>query len=90
MNKTNDEVYITLLKAKQKIADYTKNKVKNNDWVPYYNSIVEDLDDIIADYAITTKMSVEEISNCLFEVGADDKNSIFYDEYCSLRKDWGL
>lgn len=90
MNKINDEVYMALLKAKEEIAEYTKNKVKNKNWVPYYNSIVERLDNIILDYAITTKMAVEEIIDCLFEMGADDKKSIFYDDYCSIKKDWGL
>ncbi len=90
MNKTNDEVYITLLKAKEKIAEYTKNKVKNKDWQPYYNGIVESIDDIIVDYAITTKMSAEEIKDCLLEVGADNKDSIYYDTYNSIKMDWGL
>ena len=39
MNKNLDEVYITLLKAKEKIYEYTKNKVKNENWRPYYNGI---------------------------------------------------
>lgn len=85
MNKTNDEVYMTLLKAKQNIADYTKNKVKNKDWQPYYNGIVEKVDDIIVDYSITTKMSGVEIMDCLLEVGADNKDSIFYETYNKLK-----
>lgn len=85
MNKTNDEVYMTLLKAKENVAKYTKEKVKNKDWQPYYNSIVEDIDNIIVDYAITTKMSADEILSCLFEMGADDKNSIFHDDYTSIK-----
>lgn len=87
MNKTNDEVYITLLKAKQEIADYTKNKVKNKNWQPYYNGIVEDIDNIIVDYAITTKMSSEEIIDCLLEVGADNKDSIYYNDYNTLKEE---
>lgn len=85
MNKTNDEVYMTLLKAKENIAKYTKEKVRNKDWQPYYNSIVEDIDNIIVDYAITTKMSADEILSCLFEMGADDKNSIFHDDYNNIK-----
>lgn len=85
MKKTNDEVYMTLLKAKENIANYTKQKVKNPDWIPFYNGIIEKLDDIIVDYSITTKMSSDEIMDCLFEMGADDKNSIFYDTYCTLK-----
>lgn len=84
MNKT-DEVYITLLKAKEKIALYNKEKVKNKNYQPFYNGLVEKLDDIIIDYAITTKMSSEEILDCLFEVGADNKNSIYYDTYCTIK-----
>jgi len=45
----------------------------------------EKIDDIIVDYAITTKMSSEEILDCLFEMGADDKDSIFYDTYNSIK-----
>lgn len=85
MDKKIDEVYMTLLKAKQSIVEYTNNKVKNKNWRPYYNSIVEELDNIIADYSITTKMSYEEILDCLFEIGADDENSIFYDTYKSIK-----
>lgn len=85
MNKKTDEVYMTLLKAKQSIVNYTKKKVKNENWRLYYNGISEKLDDIIVDYAITTKMSSEEILDCLFEMGADDKNSIFYDTYNSIK-----
>lgn len=85
MNNKNNEVYMTLLKAKQNIAEYTSKKVKNEKWQPYYNGIVEKIDDIIVDYAITTKMSSEEILDCLFEIGADDKDSIFYDTYNSIK-----
>lgn len=85
MNKNLDEVYITLLKAKEKIYEYTKNKVKNENWRPYYNGIVENIDNIIVDYSIATKMSSEEILDCLFEVGADNKDSIFYDT-CNTMK----
>lgn len=84
MNKT-DEVYVTLLKAKEKIALYNKEKVKNQNWNNFYNGIVEKVDDIIVDYAITTKMSEEEILNCLFEVGADHKDSIFHENYCNIK-----
>lgn len=87
MNKKNDEAYIALLKAKQNIAEYTRQKVKNPDWVPFYNGITERIDDIIVDYAITTKMSSDEILNCLYEVGADDRKSIFYDTYIMLKEE---
>lgn len=85
MNKNLDEVYITLLKAKEKIYEYIKNKVKNENWRPYYNGIIENIDNIIVDYSITTKMSSEEILDCLFEVGADNKDSIFYDTYNTMK-----
>lgn len=85
MNNKTDEVYMTLLKAKQNIAEYARKKVKNEKWQPYYNGIVEQIDDIIVDYAITTKMSSEEILDCLFEMGADNKDSIFYDTYNSIK-----
>ncbi len=85
MNKVNDEVYMTLLQAKEKIAKYTKEKVRNKDWQPYYNGIVESIDDILVDFAITTKMSADEILGCLFEVGADDKDSIFHDDYNKIK-----
>lgn len=85
MNKNLDEVYITLLKAKEKIYEYTKNNVKNENWRPYYNGIVENIDNIIVDYSIATKMSSEEILDCLFEVGADNKDSIFYDTYNTMK-----
>lgn len=85
MNKKNDEVYMILLKAKEGIAKYTKEKVKNEDWRPLYNGIIEDIDDIIANYAIDTRMSEEEILSCLFEMGADDKKSIFHDTYNSIK-----
>ncbi len=84
MNKT-DEVYVTLLKAKEKIILYNKEKVKNKNWENFYNGIAEKVDDIIVDYAITTKMSSDEILNCLFEVGADHKDSIYYDTYCNIK-----
>ena len=85
MNKNLDEVYITLLKAKEKIYEYTKSKVNNKNWRPYYNGIIENIDNIIVDYSITTKMSSEEILDCLFEVGADNKDSIFYDTYNTMK-----
>lgn len=85
MNKKIDEVYMTLLKAKENIAKYTKEKVKNKNWLPFYNGVVEKIDDIIVDYAMTTKMSADEILDCLFEMGADDKNSIFHDTYNSIK-----
>ena len=49
MNNKSDEVYMTLLKAKQNIAEYANKKVKNEKWQPYYNGIVEKIDDIIRD-----------------------------------------
>lgn len=85
MNKTNDEVYMTLLKAKQNIAEYAKNKVKNKNWRPYYDSIIEEIDEIITDYSITTKMSSEEILDCLFEMGADNKDSIYHETYNTIK-----
>lgn len=86
MNDKNlDEVYMILLKAKQNVSDYARNKVKNKDWLPVYNGVMEQLDDILADYSITSKMSTDEIMNCLFEMGADDKNSIFYETYNSIK-----
>lgn len=85
MNKTNDEVFMTLLKAKENIALYNKEKVKNKNWQPYYDNIVEKIDDIIVDYSITTKMSSEEIMSCLFDMGADDKNSIFHEDYNKIK-----
>ena len=85
MNKKNDEILMTLLKAKENIATYNKEKVKNKNWQPYYNNVVEEIDNIIADYTITTKMSDEEIMSCLFELGADDKNSIFYEDYMNIK-----
>ena len=30
---------MTLLKAKQNIAEYARKKVKNEKWQPYYNGI---------------------------------------------------
>lgn len=38
------------------------------------------------DYSITTKMSEDEIMSCLYEVGAYDESSIYYDLYCSMKK----
>ena len=86
MNKNADECLVALLQAKEKVAIYCKEKVKNKSWQPYYNGIVENLDNIIVDYTISTKMSDEEIMSCLFEVGADDKKSIYYEEYCTIKK----
>lgn len=88
MNKKYDEAYTILLKAKRDIAEYTKKKVSNENWVSFYNGIVEKLDDIIVDYAITTKMSGDEILDCLFEVGADDKDSIFHDTYMQIKEEY--
>lgn len=85
MNKKTDEVYMILLKAKQGVYEYTKNKVKNENWLPLYNGVMEQIDDIIFDYAIESKLSAEEIMDCLFEMGADDKKSIFYDTYKSIK-----
>lgn len=85
MNKKIDEVYMILLKAKQSIYEYSKNKVKNKNWQPIYNGVIEQIDDIIVNYSIDTKMSVEEIMDCLFEIGADDKKSIFNETYNSIK-----
>ncbi len=87
MNKT-DEVYVTLLKAKEKIILYNKEKVKDKNWQNLYNGIAEQLDDIIADYAMTTKMSTDEILDCLLEVGADQKDSVYNDFYNGLNLEW--
>ena len=81
MNKKTDEVYVALLKAKESVMNYTNKKVKNENWRLYYNDIIKKLDDMISDYGITTKMAYEEILDCLFEVGADYKNSVFHDTY---------
>ena len=59
MNKNLDEVYITLLKAKEKIYEYTKNKVKNENWRPYYNGIVENIDNIMG--KIPSKELIKDI-----------------------------
>ncbi len=91
MNNKIDEVYIALLKAKQNIADYIKNKVTNEDCICFYNGINERIDNIINDYAITTHLSSEEIYNCLLEIGADNKDSIFHEELESIKfNDLGL
>ena len=86
MNNKTDEVFVALLKAKQNIAEYTRKKVENPNWVAYYNGITENLDNIINDYTITTKISDDEILCSLFEVGADDKSSIYYDMYINLQR----
>lgn len=80
-----DEILVTLLKAKEKIALYTREKVKNKDFLPFYNGLVDKFDNIIEDYTITTKIPCEDIMNCYFEVGADHKDSIFYDDYMILK-----
>ena len=85
-DKNANEAYIALLQAKEKVARYCREKVKNKAWQPYHNGIVEQLDDIIADYAITTQMSEDEIMSCLYEVGAYDESSIYYDVYCTMKK----
>lgn len=86
MNKNIDEAYMILLKAKQGIYEYTNKKIKNENWRPYYNGLIEKIDDIIVDYSITTKMSEDEIMSCLYEVGAYDESSIYYDLYCTMKK----
>ena len=80
-----DEVYMALLKAKEKIAIYSKEKCKNKNWKNLYDGIVDQLDDILVDYAITSKLSTDEILKCLFEMGADNKNSIFNADYESIK-----
>ena len=85
MNSNVDEVYMTLLKAKEKIALYSKEKVKNKNWQNLYDGIIDKLDDIIVDYSIASKLSSEEIIRCLFEMGADNKNSIFNADYESMK-----
>ena len=74
----NTILYNEFLKAKESIVNYTNKKVKNKNWRPYYNGIVEQLDDIIVDYAISTKMSSEEILDCLFE------NTLFIEDESSI------
>lgn len=81
MNNYIDEVYTSLLNAKEKIRVYTNEKLKNKDWLPYYNGIIESIDDVIVDYAISTKMSTKEILNCYKQLGADNENSVLNKEY---------
>ena len=58
---SKDEILITLLKAKERIVLYAKekNKNKNNNFI--YNGISEQLDDIINDYIVNTEIPIEEI-----------------------------
>lgn len=83
--KNYDEALVALLRAKENIALYSKEKGKNKNLNLFYDGIIEKLDNIITDYTITTKMDCEEIMNCYFEVGADNKDSIFYDEYITMK-----
>lgn len=84
MNKT-DEVYISLLKAKENVVLYNKEKAKDKNWNGFENGIIEKLDDVILSYSIMTEMSADDILNCYFEVGADNKDSIYHDKYCAMK-----
>ena len=79
MNKNLDEVYITLLKAKEKIYEYTKNKVKNENWRPYYNGIVEK--DGTLYYVIRKDQGAKSITKVLseaYKIELLEKNKGFY------------
>lgn len=78
MNK--EEIYISLLKAKENIVLYNKEKFKNKNWNGFKNGIIEKLDDVILSFSTLSEMDIEEIRNCFFEVGANNKNSIYYDK----------
>lgn len=84
MNKT-DEVFISLLKAKENIVLYSKEKAKDKNWNGFDNGIIEKIDDVISSYSIITEMTTEQIINCYFEIGADSKDSIYYEKYCSIK-----
>lgn len=83
MNK--EEIYISLLKAKENVILYNKEKSKDKNWNGFENGIIEKLDDVTLSFSILTEMSADEINNCYFEVGADNKDSVYHDKYCALR-----
>lgn len=83
MNK--EEIYISLLKAKENIVLYNKEKSQNKNWNGFKNGIIEKLDDVTLSFSILTEMSYDEINNCYYEVGASNKDSIYHDRYCALR-----
>ena len=80
-----DEVYTILLKAKRDIIEYTNKKVSNPEWTPFYNGIAENLDDILVDYAIATKMSGKELITCYENLGAKKKDNVLHGTYESIK-----
>ena len=82
---SKEEIYISLLKAKENVILYNKAKSKDKNWNGFENGIIEKLDDVTLSFSILTEMTADEITNCYFEVGADNKDSIYHDKYCALR-----
>lgn len=82
---SKEEIYISLLRAKENIALYNKEKSKDKNWNGFKNGIMEKIDDVILSFSTLSEMNIEEIRNCFFEVGADNKDSIYYDKYCASK-----
>ena len=61
------------------------NYVKDKNWNGFKNGIMEKIDDVILSFSTLSEMNIEEIRNCFFEVGADNKDSIYYDKYCASK-----
>ena len=82
---SKEEIYISLLRAKENIALYNKEKSKDKNWNGFKNGIMEKIDDVILSFSTLSEMNIEEIRNCFFEVGADNKDSIYYDKYSASK-----
>lgn len=71
MNK--EEVYISLLKAKENIILYNSEKAKNKNWNGFDNGLIEKIDNVLLSFSTIAEITREQILNCYFEIGADFK-----------------
>lgn len=74
-------MFSELLKCYESMKKAYNNSQNNNYLEKLYKKFYVDY---VCDYSITTKMSESEILYNYIKVGANDKNSLLYDEYSNL------
>jgi uncharacterized secreted protein with C-terminal beta-propeller domain len=79
-------MYKILLSAYEDILIYL-NGDYDDEYILYCDSIREKIEALLQDYAITTKMSGEEILHVLEELQANSPMSILYDMYEAVKDD---
>ena len=76
-DKNANEAYVALLQAKEKVARYCREKVKNKAWQPYHNGIVEQLEDPAEAKGIVERDVIQIITpGARMDLATDENNYI--------------